>query len=352
MTFTRVGVIVVITAVAVYFGLNLLLPRNTAEQKAASATTPDQVFGTTADATPTPPATPADNTAAPAAAPSADQQAAAPAATAAPAASDTATPPPATSETAASGSSSSSAAPAQGLSEEEARKIAEEVGRKVATQVASSVVQNNQPAQPATETAPAAADSTAAAGSSSSGSADQAQEAAPAAAAPAEAPAPAAAAESAPAPAASEAPAPKPKKSKHSSETASADTGAAAAPAKSSAKTHSGQKSVDAINNWWPATQNDSQLNLIYAGEAASVKAAALLFSDNIGNAATAGSHIQILDSSGKAAAGHWETSPQNARLLIFKTKPGRYTVILAPELAGLSGKTLGTGLHGPVYVH
>ncbi len=348
MTFTRVGVIVVITAVAVYFGLNLLLPRNTAEQKAASATTPDQVFGSTADATPTPPATPADSAAAPAAAPPADQQAAAPAATAAPASSDTTTPPPAAAETAASGSSSSSAAPAQGLSEEEARKIAEEVGRKVATQVASSVVQNNQPAQPATETAPT--DSAAATSSSSSGSADQAQEAAPAAAAPAEAPAPAAAAESAPA--ASEAPAPKPKKSKHSSETASADAGATAAPAKSSAKAHAGQKSADAISNWWPATQNDSQLNLIYAGEAASVKAAALLFSDNIGNAATAGSHIQILDSSGKAASGHWEPSPQNARLLIFKTKPGRYTVILAPELAGLSGKTLGTGLHGPVYVH
>lgn len=352
MTFTRVGVIVVITAVAVYFGLNLLLPRNTAEQKAASATTPNQVFSTTADATPAPPATPADSTAAPAAAPSADQQAAAPAATAAPASSDTTTPPPAAAETAASGSSSSSAAPAQGLSEEEARKIAEEVGRKVATQVASSVVQNNQPAQPAAEATPAqaAADSSTAAGSSSSGSADQAQESAPAAAAPAETPAPATAAESAPA--AAEAPAPKPKKSKHSSETASADAGTTAAPAKSPAKAHAGQKSMDAISNWWPATQSDGKLNLIYAGEAASVKAAALLFSDNIGNAAAAGSHIQILDSNGKAASGQWETSPQNARLLIFKTKPGRYTVILAPELAGLSGKTLGTGLHGPVYVH
>ena len=324
MTFTRVGVIVVITAIAVYFGLNLLLPRNTAEQKAASATTPDQVFSTTADATPTPPATPADN--APAAA------AAAPAAS--------------------GGSSSASApasAPAQGLSEEEARKIAEEVGRKVATQVASSVVQNNQPSsQPATESAPAA--DTAAATSSSSGSAAQThEEAAPAAAAPAEAPAPAAAAEAAPA---AEAPAPKPKKSKHASETASTDSGTATKPAKSTSKAHAGQKSMDAISNWWPATQSDGKLNLLYAGEAASVKAAALLFSDNIGNAATAGSHIQILDGSGKPAAGQWEASPQNARLLIFKTKPGRYTVILAPELAGLSGKTLGTGLHGPVYVH
>jgi hypothetical protein len=38
--------------------------------------------------------------------------------------------------------------------------------------------------------------------------------------------------------------------------------------------------------------------------------------------------------------------------MLIFKTTPGRYTVILSPDLVGASGKVLGTGLHGPVYVH
>ncbi|WP_051749447.1 hypothetical protein [Nevskia soli] len=341
MTFTRVGIIVVITAVAVYFGLNLLLPHNTAEQKAAGGTTPDQVFSTTADATP-----------APAATPPADQEAPA-AATA-----GAAVPPPAGSTETAATAAAAPAAPAQGLSEEEARKIAEEVGRKVATQVASSVVQSNQPAQPATDTAPATTD-TAAAGSSSSGSADQAPAAAPAAepaaaAAPAEAPAPAATAEAAPAEAA---PAPAPKKSKHTSAAAPAATAssnAAPTPAKATAKSRPGEQSTDAITTWWPALdkQKDSQLNLVYAGEAASEKAAVLLFSDNIGNVSAAASHIQILDSSGKPAAGHWEVSPQNARMLLFKTKPGRYTLILAPELAGLSGKTLGTGLHGPVYVH
>ena len=247
-----------------------------------------------------------------------------------------------------SGGASSGAAPAQGLSEEEARKIAEEVGRKVATQVATSVAQNQQPAS--TEAAPAS-DATASS-SSSSGAADQAASApAPAAEPAAAAPAPAetaAAPEAAPAsePAAPAEAAPA-KKSKHTSVAAS---DASAKPAKS----HAGQQSMDVISVWWPTVdkQSDSQLNLLYAGEAASEKAAALLFSDNIGNAATASSHIQILNSHGKPASGQWQVSPQNARLLLFKTTPGRYTVILAPDLAGLSGKTLGTGLHGPVYVH
>lgn len=111
---------------------------------------------------------------------------------------------------------------------------------------------------------------------------------------------------------------------------------------------------MDAVSVWWPAVskQSDSQLNLLYAGEAATEKAAVLLFSDNIGSAATAASHIQILDSHGKPADGHWDVSPQNARMLVFVASTGRYTVILAAELAGLSGKTLGTELHGPVYIH
>jgi hypothetical protein len=240
------------------------------------------------------------------------------------------------------------------LSEEEARKIAEEVGRKVATQVATSVAQNQQQPQTstaaATEAAPASDTTAASSSSSSSGGTDQtasAPAAEPAAAAPAPAEtaaAPEAAPASEPAAPAQAAPA---KKSKHTSVAAS-DTSA------KPVKSHAGQQSMDVISVWWPTVdkQSDSQLNLLYAGEAASEKAAALLFSDNIGNAATASSHIQILNSHGKAASGQWQVSPQNARLLLFKTTPGRYTVILAPDLAGLSGKTLGVGLHGPVYVH
>ena len=358
MTFTRVGVIVIITAVAVYFGLNVLLPRHAAEQKAGATTTPDQVFSSNSDATPV---APADNTAAAATpTPSADQQAAgSSSSSAAPASSDT-TPPPAAAaatETASGGSSSASApaaaaAPAQGLSEEEARKIAEEVGRKVATQVASSVVQDKQQPQAATESAPAANSneaSSAASSSSSSGSSDQA---APAAASPAATAEPAAAPEAAPAAAPTPAAEPAPKKSKHT-KVAVSDSSGSGAPAKP-AKSHSGQQSMDAISVWWPAVekQSDSKLNLVYAGEAAFDKAVVLLFSDNIGNIASASSHIKILDSHGSPASGQWTGSPQNARMLIFKTTPGRYTVVLAPDLAGLSGKTLGTGLHGPVYIH
>ena len=188
-------------------------------------------------------------------------------------------------------------------------------------------------AAPATESAPAPAAST------------EQPAAAPAEAAPA--------AEATPPPA-EPAPAPAPKKSKPAKVKAAAP--AASAPAKSAstttaaAKPGKGQPSADAVSSWWPAQQDGSKLNLVYAGEAAFEKAVVLLFSDNM--SATSGGNIQVLNQEGKQASGHWEVGKQNSRMLIFKTTPGRYTVILAPDLAGLSGKTLGTGLHGPVYIH
>ncbi len=110
----------------------------------------------------------------------------------------------------------------------------------------------------------------------------------------------------------------------------------------------------DAISAWWPVTgkQPADHLNLVYAGESASEKAAVLLF-DNPVDGASAGSHLQLFSADGKEVTGSWESSSSNPRMLTFKgLSPGRYTVVLAPELADASGKTLGTGLHGPVYVH
>jgi hypothetical protein len=354
MTFTRVGIIVVITAVAVYLGLNFLLPRNKAEQKEASATTADQVFSSNTASTPTPPA-------------DASQAAAQPAATT-PTDSANANAQPAANTTteAAAGGSSSSSAPAQGLSEDEARKIAEEVGRKTATEVASSVVNNSQQSQPAA----APADNSAAASTPPPAESAPAQPAAaPAESAPAQPAAaePAPAAESAPAaepaPAesaaapAEEAPAPKKSKpAKAKKEHAAPAETASSAPAegshaKSAAKPGKGEPSTDVVSAWWPAVakQDGSKLNLSYAGEAAFEKAVVLLFSDNVD--ASTGSHIQLLTRDGAAASGHWEVGQQNQRMLVFRTRPGRYTVILAPDVSG-SGKTLGTALHGPVYVH
>ncbi len=167
---------------------------------------------------------------------------------------------------------------------------------------------------------------------------------------PAEQPAPAeqstTAAESTPPPAAE----PAPKKSKPAKAKAAAPAKSGTATSSSSAKSAKGAPQSDAVSSWWPAQQDGSKLNLVYAGEAAFDKAVVLLFSDNM--SATAGGDIQVLTQQGKHAAGHWEVGKQNSRMLIFKTKPGRYTVILSQSLAGASGKTLGSNLHGPVYVH
>src|SRR5579872_203055 len=110
MSFLRVGIIVAITACAVYFGLNLLFPRNVHEKPQTVATTPDQVFGSTTTATP-------------------------------------AAPPGQT----------------QGLSEDEARKIAEDVGRKVGTEVAQNVVdkEKNQNETASSSSTPASSTSSA-----------------------------------------------------------------------------------------------------------------------------------------------------------------------------------------------
>lgn len=356
MTFSRVAVIVTITAVLVYMGLNVLLPHHDKDKAAGEAVSADEVFSA--------PAAPAAETTE-AAAGSAPAPDAAPAAEAAPAA---------TSEAGAAPAADASAA--GGLTEEEARKIAENVSREVATRVAESA------AAPAP--APTAAE--------------------PEAPAPAPAPAPevAAAPEPAPAPepaAASSAGSPyeaavretnsnlsdadvqriaaevarKIQRSNRraaapAAETASAEPAAAkpkkaaakpAAAATSTAAAPSGsvsaQKgSLDTISAWWPAASKVSsdRLSLVYAGEAASEKAVVLMFASDLGDAATAGSNITVLDDKGAPAGGTWSAGG-NPRLLVYRgVKPGRYTVILKPTLADASGKTLGGELHGPVYVH
>jgi hypothetical protein len=108
---------------------------------------------------------------------------------------------------------------------------------------------------------------------------------------------------------------------------------------------------LDAISSWWTpvAKQSTDHLNLVYAGEAAFDKAIVLLFSSDMD--AGAGSHIDVLDASGKTVSGTWEVG-SNPHMLIFKTAPGRYTIALRSDLVDAHGKALDDALHGPVYVH
>lgn len=369
MTFSRVAIIVAVTAVLVYLGLNVLLPRNHKEKTATAGVSAEEVFSGAADphaaaaATPATEAAPAGATPAP----------------------DAATAPAATAEIAAAAPAAGSESQA-GLSDEEARKIAENVSREVATRVAATSAAP-APATPAPAPAPAAE---------------------VAAAEPAPAPAPAAAPEPAPAPS----PAPAPTASEFAS-TSSTTTGlseadvrriaaevarqivreergsrrAAAAPATSgeaaparaprkprspssggatataanapttASKPSAGKRApgaaTDSITAWWPATASASgdHLSLVYAGEAASEKAVVLMFNNPVSDAA-AGSAISVLNAKGAPAGGSWSNGT-NPRLLVYRgVTPGRYTVILKPTLADAGGKTLASELHGPVYVH
>jgi hypothetical protein len=231
------------------------------------------------------------------------------------------------------------AAPASdGLSAEEARKIAENVSREVATRVAESSTPEPAPAPSVVSSSGSTALSEADVRRIAAEVARQvvaenrgSQHSAPAA-------------ETAAAPASPPA---------HRHRKASS-----AAPAPSSAPVSSGgsyakYKSLpaDALHAWWPTGQQPAdQLNLLFAGQASTEKAIVLSFNSEMAPAG-AGSHIKLIDSKGVSPKGSWAAG-NNGRVLVYKVgKPGRYTLVLSPDLADAGGKTLGKSLHGPVYV-
>ena len=151
--------------------------------------------------------------------------------------------------------------------------------------------------------------------------------------APAEAPAPAAA--PAPAPEAPAAPA----------ETSTAAPASAPAPAKPAAD-------ADAIKQWWPepSTMPANQLKLQYAGQVQGQAAIALLFTAPL-KLESMKEFASIRAANGEAVAGEW-TLAKNPKMAVFGgLAPGRYTVILQPQISDQQGYMLGLTLKGPVYV-
>ncbi|WP_022977711.1 hypothetical protein [Nevskia ramosa] len=365
MKLSRVVLIVVITAVVVYFGLNMMLPRGSKTAAPESAATGETVTETpaategTAEGSNTAAATETPAAASEAAPESAPESAPAPESTET-AASEPAPAPEAPTEVAPAPAPSSEApaesytalAPATAvapittnlpkMSDADARKIAENIGRDEGTQVAVT------PVAPATggdnsslseEEARKIAENVA----SEVASRVAGESAAPAASEPAAAPAPKAAKPK---------PAPKPDvvASAPSSDAPKATSKPAAKRPVARPKTGNGS---DVISSWWSktGTQASSNLSLVYAGEASSEKAVVLMFNNAVDPTA-ASSHIKLVDSRGKTPTGTWSAG-NNPRVLAFKgVAPGRYTVILRPELPDSSGKTLGDELVGPVYVH
>lgn len=157
----------------------------------------------------------------------------------------------------------------------------------------------------------------------------------PARVTPASAPAPADAA------AAETEPAPEP------TQTAKAESPAAAAPAPARAAPE-----ADVLKPWWPdpATIPANQLKLQYAGQVKGQGAIALLFSAPL-QLETLQQHATVKSASGETLAGSW-TIGKNPKLAVLDgLAPGRYTVILQPQVADTQGFMLGATLTGPVYV-
>jgi hypothetical protein len=107
---------------------------------------------------------------------------------------------------------------------------------------------------------------------------------------------------------------------------------------------------ADPIKPWWPdpATLPDTQLKLVSATQVKGQPAIALLFATPI-SLESLKAQARVATSAGTMAAGEWEIG-KTPRLAVFKSvDPGRYTVILRPQLADAEGRTLGTLLRGPV---
>ena len=209
----------------------------------------------------------------------------------------------------------------------------------------SPAVANSEPAAAGTE-APAATEATPSAVATNTTPVQEQVAAAPEPSPAAEAPAPTAS-KSEPAVPAAEKPV-------ASESTAPAEPAPApsepAAPAKPSKPKSTTAPRADALAQWWPSAPTSGRLNLLYAGQAAQSPAIALLFDSVFADASAAGTAIRVVDSQGKAVSGSWELA-SNRRLLMLKVKPGRYTVVVGSELANQRGQTLGTELHGPLYV-
>ena len=106
------------------------------------------------------------------------------------------------------------------------------------------------------------------------------------------------------------------------------------------------------LKPWWPdpSTMPANQLKLQYAGQVQGQPAIALLFSAPLKIETLAG-NVSVLASDGAAVAGEW-TIGKNPKLAVFSgLRPGRYTVILQPQVADQQGFMLGATLKGPVYI-
>lgn len=109
---------------------------------------------------------------------------------------------------------------------------------------------------------------------------------------------------------------------------------------------------ADVIKPWWPdpSTMPAKQLKLEYAGQVHGQAAIALRFSAPL-KLETVQQNVTVRTASGEAVAGEWKLGRNPALAVLSGLAPGRYTVILQPQVTDQQGFMLGATLTGPVYV-
>ena len=122
-----------------------------------------------------------------------------------------------------------------------------------------------------------------------------------------------------------------------------------AAPAPATAKPAA---EADAIKQWWPdpAKLPANQLKLQYAGQVKGQGAIALLFSSAL-KLESVQQHVTVRSANGETVAAEWAIGKNPKLAVLGGLAPGRYTVILQPQIADQQGYMLGATLTGPVYV-
>lgn len=204
-----------------------------------------------------------------------------------------------------------------------------------------------EPAPAPAEPAPAAEPADAAANE-----AEPAAEPAPAtAAAPQPAPEPAAPAQKAAAPAPKPAAEPKTAAAPAPAKPAPQKTEVASA-APATQEPAKAPPAADVIKPWWPdpSKMPANQLKLQYAGQVKDQNAIALLFTSPL-KLDTVQQYAQVKNAKGDTVEGKWTPGKNPALAVLSGLEPGRYTVILQPQIADQKGYMLGVTLKGPVYV-
>jgi hypothetical protein len=107
---------------------------------------------------------------------------------------------------------------------------------------------------------------------------------------------------------------------------------------------------ADALRQWWAASEA-APFNVQYVGQAADQQAIVIRFNSEIGDTAALGEHIQLMGPDGKPVQGNWQKGEVSSVVYVSDLQPGRYTVMIEPELKNASGRAIGTELYGPVYV-